>query len=85
MSRNPAVADAGAGADRAARRAGRQGCQFVIATHSPILMALPDATILLAEDGRLRPIEWNDLDHVRVTRAFLNDPAATLRRLLADD
>ena len=63
----------------------RQGCQFVIATHSPILMALPDATILLAEDGRLRPIGWNDLDHVRVTRAFLNDPAATLRRLLADD
>ena len=62
----------------------RQGCQFVIATHSPILMALPDATILLAEDGRLRPVAWNDLEHVRVTRAFLNDPAATLRRLLAD-
>ena len=63
----------------------RQGCQFIIATHSPILMALPDATILLAEDGRLRPIGWNDLDHVRVTRAFLNDPAATLQRLLAGD
>ena len=47
-------------------------------------MALPDATILLAEDGRLRPHAWNDLEHVRVTRAFLNDPAATLRRLLAD-
>jgi predicted ATPase len=62
----------------------RHGCQFVIATHSPLLMALPDATILLAEDGRLRPIAWNDLDHVRVTRAFLNDPAAMLRRLLAD-
>jgi predicted ATPase len=43
----------------------RQGCQFVIATHSPILLALPDATILLAEDGRLRRTEWNDLDHVR--------------------
>jgi predicted ATPase len=67
------------GADRV-----RQGCRFVIATHSPILMALPDATILLAEDGRLRPAAWNDLDHVRVTRAFLNNPAAMLRRLLAD-
>jgi predicted ATPase len=62
----------------------RQGCQFVIATHSPLLMALPDATILLAEDGRLQPVAWNDLDHVRVTRAFLNNPAAMLRRLLAD-
>jgi predicted ATPase len=59
----------------------RQGCQFVIATHSPILMAMPDATILLAEGGQLRETDWNDLDHVRVTRAFLADPAAHLRRL----
>ena len=63
----------------------RQGCQFVIATHSPMLMALPDAVILLAEEGRLRRTEWNDVDHVRVTRAFLADPAAHLRRLLAAD
>jgi predicted ATPase len=62
----------------------RQGCQFVIATHSPILMALPDATILLAEDGQLRRTEWNDVDHVRVTRAFLADPATQLRRLIDD-
>ena len=53
----------------------RQGCQFVIATHSPILMAMPDATILLAEGGHLRETDWNDLEHVRVTRAFLADPA----------
>lgn len=62
----------------------RQGCQFIIATHSPILMAMPHSVILLAETGRLRPAAWNDLEHVRVTRAFLNDPQATLRRLLAD-
>jgi predicted ATPase len=60
----------------------RQGCQFVIATHSPILMALPEATILLAEGGQLRATEWNELEHVRVTRAFLADPAAYLRRLI---
>jgi predicted ATPase len=62
----------------------RQGCQFVIATHSPILMAMPDATILLAEGGQLRETDWNDLEHVRVTRAFLADPAAQLRRLTGD-
>jgi predicted ATPase len=61
-------------------RAG-QGCQFVIATHSPILMAMPGATILLAEGGQLRETDWNDLEHVRVTRAFLADPAAHLHRL----
>jgi predicted ATPase len=62
----------------------RQGCQFVIATHSPILMAMPDATILLAEGGTLRQTAWNDLEHVRVTRAFLADPTAHLRRLLGE-
>jgi len=62
----------------------RQGCQFIIATHSPLLMALPDATILLAQDGRLRATAWDDLEHVRVTRAFLNGRAAILERLLAD-
>jgi predicted ATPase len=59
----------------------RQGCQFVIATHSPILMAMPGATILLAEGGQLRETDWNDLEHVRVKRAFLSNPAAHLRRL----
>jgi predicted ATPase len=58
-----------------------KGCQFVIATHSPILLAFPGATILQAENGRLAAAEWNDLEHVRVTRAFLNDPASVLRRL----
>ena len=61
-----------------------QGCQFVVATHSPILLALPQATILLLEDGRLQPCAWQDLEHVRVTRAFLNDPQSVLRHL-ADD
>ncbi len=58
------------------------GCQFVIATHSPILLAQPDAVILLAEAGGLRAVAWNDLEHVRVTRAFLADPAAMLHKVL---
>jgi predicted ATPase len=44
-------------------------------------MAMPDATILLAEGGQLRQADWNDVEHVRVTRAFLADPATHLRRL----
>ena len=58
-----------------------EGCQFIIATHSPILLAFPGATILQAEDGQLQAAEWGDLEHVRVTRAFLNDPGSVLRRL----
>lgn len=59
-----------------------EGCQFVVATHSPILMALPGAAILCAEEGALRSAEWNEIEHVRVTRAFLNDPDSVLARLL---
>jgi predicted ATPase len=64
-------------ADRVTR-----GCQFIIATHSPILMALPGSQILLAESGTLRETAWDDLEHVRVTRAFLNNPASVVRQLL---
>ena len=60
---------------------GERQSQFLIATHSPILMALPGATILSLDDGSVRPIAWDDLDHVRVTRQFLNDPEAFLRHL----
>jgi predicted ATPase len=44
-------------------------------------MAMPHSNTLLAEDGRLRVAEWNELEHVRVTRGFLNDPERFLRRL----
>jgi predicted ATPase len=62
--------------DRAA-----EDCQFVIATHSPILMALPQADIRLLEDGAIAPVAYPDVEHVRITRAFLDDPASFLRRL----
>jgi predicted ATPase len=57
------------------------GSQLVICTHSPILMAFPGAEILLFDGDSLTPTAYDDLDHVRLTRAFLNDPASYLRRL----
>lgn len=57
-----------------------QDCQFIIATHSPILMAAPDAQIFQF-DERIRPIEWEETEHVALTKAFLNEPEAFLRRL----
>jgi len=62
----------------------RDGSQFVIATHSPILMAQPGAVILTVGADGLHPAAWNDLEHVRVTRAFLNAPDAVLAQLLPD-
>jgi len=57
-----------------------RNCQFIVATHSPILMALPGARILNF-DQRIEPIEWQDVEHVAITRAFLNDPESFLRHL----
>jgi len=60
----------------------RAGCQFVIATHSPILMAYPDAVIYeLGADG-LRQVVYEETEHYELTKSFLNHPDAYLRHLV---
>lgn len=49
----------------------QKGSQFVIATHSPILMAYPDATILHCGPQGIRAIAYEDTEHFRITRDFL--------------
>ncbi len=56
--------------------------QFLIATHSPMLMALPDAQVLeLSEDG-IRPVRYCDTEHFRTVKYFLNNPERMLHDLL---
>jgi predicted ATPase len=57
-----------------------QECQFIVATHSPILMALPGARIY-AFDQRIEEVAWDEVEHVTITRQFLNDPEGFLRHL----
>ncbi|MCH8924475.1 MAG: AAA family ATPase [Planctomycetes bacterium] len=59
--------------------------QFIIATHSPIIMAYPDATIYEFSDDGLRTVEYRDTEHYRVTRGFLNNPEQTLQHLFCDE
>ena len=59
----------------------KEHAQFVIATHSPIVLALPGARIYSFDGGKIRPAEYQDLDHVNLTRDFLVDPSRFLRRL----
>lgn len=58
-----------------------QDSQFIIATHSPILMAFPNATILNFDSNPIAPIDYHDLEHVNLMRDFLNQPEAFLRHL----
>lgn len=55
--------------------------QFIIATHSPILMAYPDATIFHCGKDGIAPIAYRDTEHYRVTRDFLMDPERMLEEL----
>ncbi|RMH00306.1 MAG: ATP-binding cassette domain-containing protein [Chloroflexi bacterium] len=57
------------------------GCQFVIATHSPILMAFPGAEILSFDERPLQAVPYESLEHVVVTRSFLENPEQYLRHL----
>jgi predicted ATPase len=58
-----------------------QQAQFIISTHSPILMAYPGATILSFDGGQIRPARYEDLEQVALLRDFLNDPPAFTERL----
>lgn len=58
-----------------------QDSQFIIATHSPILMAFPRAAILSFDSYPVREVEYNELEHVSLTKAFLNNPESFLRHL----
>lgn len=58
--------------------------QFIIATHSPILMAIPGATIFeITEDGMTKTA-LEDTEHYRITKGFLNNPEMFLRHLHTD-
>ncbi len=56
--------------------------QFIIATHSPILMAYPDATIFLLTEQAISRVRYTDTEHYAVTREFLNKHETMLKELL---
>lgn len=59
--------------------------QFIIATHSPILMAYPDAEILLLGEQGIQSISYEDTEHYQITRSFLENPKRMLDILLESD
>jgi predicted ATPase len=58
-----------------------QDAQFIIATHSPILLALPGATIYSFDQTPVSQVPYPELEHVTLTRDFLNQPERFLRHL----
>jgi predicted ATPase len=60
------------------------GSQVLLATHSPVLAALPGATVYELGDGGFTERQWSDLDLVQDWQAFFDDPARLLHHLLDD-
>jgi predicted ATPase len=63
----------------------KQGSQFLIATHSPIIMAYPDAWIYVLSQEGIRRVPYTETDHYLVTRGFLSNPQRSLDVLMADE
>ena len=63
----------------------RQQSQFIIATHSPILMAYPGALIYQIGKHGLTPVKYKDTEHYEITKSFLNNPSPMLAELCPDE
>jgi predicted ATPase len=60
----------------------RRGSQFIIATHSPIVMAYPGATIYRLDDEGIHRVDYEETEHYQVTRDFLNQRERMLKVLM---
>ena len=62
-----------------------EGAQFVVATHSPLLMAYPGAVIHELHAGGMDVVAWEHVDAVALWRTVLDDPERVLRHLFAPE
>lgn len=65
-------------------RCAKAGSQFFIATHSPILLGIPDADIYCFDHGRIHPCEYEETESYQVTEMFVNNRQLLLERLLME-
>ena len=63
----------------------RKEAQFIIVTHSPILLAIPGAEILSFDGGEIHPCRYEETDSYQITEMFINNREQILKRLLATE
>jgi predicted ATPase len=62
----------------------RDHSQFIISTHSPIRMAYPHSYIYLLTEKGIKRVNYEDTDHYRITRDFLNRHEKMMHYLLSE-
>lgn len=60
----------------------KRDSQFIIATHSPIIMAYPNADIIQFSDRGMERVNYKETDHYRITKQFMDDPERMIKYLL---
>lgn len=66
-------------------RLAKQGSQFIIASHSPILLGLPDAQIWSFDAEAIHPISYEETESFQVTEMFINNRNPLLAKLLNEE
>lgn len=65
-------------------RCAKEGAQFFIATHSPILLGIPDAQILCFDNGSIHTCSYEETESYQITEMFINNRKFVLERLLKE-
>ncbi len=60
----------------------KENCQFIISTHSPILMTYPESIIYEIKDNKIKKVNAEETDHFQITKSFLNNKEKFLNILL---
>ncbi len=63
----------------------RLGSQLILSTHSPILMAFPGARVYLLDKAGMRPVDYRETEHFRLTKDFLDNPEQVFHYLLGGE
>ncbi len=63
----------------------RQDSQFIIATHSPIIMAYPNARIYEFSSEGIKEIKYEETDHYQISKSFLDNPSRSLKLLMENE
>lgn len=57
------------------------GSHFIIATHSPIIMSVPDSEVFYFQEGKISKVDYRETEHYLLTKALLDDPEAVMKEL----
>jgi len=63
----------------------QQGSQFIIATHSPIIMAYPQACLYLLDTESVREVAYTETTHYKITHRFMSNPERAISAIIGDD